>query len=98
MMKKITKKTVIVILGVSLWHSIAINNKYNNVSNEGILAIGIIIGSIITTKKHNEISDKLDIIMEISEKGKIDSLLQEIMDIGWKNDSLTLKYEYGWEF
>ena len=73
-MKKITKITVIVILGVSLWHSIAINKKYNNISN------------------------KLDMIISISEKGKIDSLQQQIMDIGWKNDSLTLKYEYGWEF
>ena len=73
-MKKITKITVIVILGVSLWHSIAINKKYNNISN------------------------KLDMIINISEKGKIDSLQQQIMDIGWKNDSLTLKYEYGWEF
>ena len=73
-MKKITKITVIVILGVSLWHSIAINKKYNNISN------------------------KLDMIISIGEKGKIDSLQQQIMDIGWKNDSLTLKYEYGWEF
>ena len=73
-MKKITKKAVIVILGVSLWHSIAINKKYNNISN------------------------KLDMIISISEKGKIDSLQQQIMDIGWKYDSLTLKYEYGWEF
>ena len=73
-MKKITKITVIVILGVSLWHSIAINKKYNNVSNE------------------------LEMVMKSNNKLKIDSLLQEIMDIGWKNDSLTLKYEYGWEF
>jgi excinuclease UvrABC helicase subunit UvrB len=73
-MKKITKKAVIVILGVSLWHSIAINKKYNNVSNE------------------------LEMVMKSNNKLKIDSLLQEIMDIGWKNDSLTLKYEYGWEF
>ena len=60
MMKKITKKAVIVILGVSLWHSIAINKKYNNISN------------------------KLDMIISVSEKGKIDSLQQQIMDIGWK--------------
>ena len=73
-MKKITKITVIVILGVSLWHSIAINKKYNNVSNE------------------------LEMVMKSNNKLKIDSLLQQIMDIGWKNDSLTLKYEYGWEF
>ena len=74
MMKKITKKAVIVVLGVSLWHSIAINKKYNNVSNE------------------------LEMVMKSNDKLKIDSLLQEIMNIGWKNDSLTLKYEYGWEF
>ncbi len=66
--------TIIVILGVSLWHSVAINKKYNNISN------------------------KLDMIISVSEKGKIDSLQQEIMDIGWKYDSLTLKYEHGWEF
>ena len=64
----------------------------------GILAIGVVLGNFIATQKHNEISDKLDIIMEISEKGKIDSLYQEIMDIGWKNDSLTLVYKQGWEF
>ena len=68
------KMTIIVILGVSLWHSVAINKKYNNISS------------------------KLDMIISVSEKGKIDSLQQEIMDIGWKYDSLTLKYEYGWEF
>jgi len=73
-MKKITKITVIVILGVSLWHSVTINKKYNNASNE------------------------LEMVMKSSNKLKIDSLLQEIMDIGWKYDSLTLKYEYGWEF
>ena len=69
-----TKITVIVILGVSLWHSIAIKNKYNNISS------------------------KLDMIIEVSNKSIVDSLHQEITDIGWKYDSLTLKYEYGWEF
>ena len=76
MMKKgmKTKIAVIVILGVSLLHSVAINNKYNNISN------------------------KLDVIINISEKDKIDSLYQEIMDVGWKYDSLKLKYEHNWEF
>ena len=36
--------------------------------------------------------------VEVSDKSIIDSLHQEIMDIGWKNDSLILKYEQGWEF
>ena len=69
-----TKITIIVILGVSLWHSVTINKKYNNVSNE------------------------LEMVMKSNNKLKIDSLLQQIMDIGWKNDSLILKYEYGWDF
>ena len=74
MKNKITKTAIIVILGVSLWHSITIKNKYNNISN------------------------KLDMIIEVSNKSIVDSLHQEIMDIGWKYDSLTLKYEHGWEF
>jgi Zn-dependent M32 family carboxypeptidase len=73
-MKKITKIAIIVTLGVSLWHSITIKNKYNNISS------------------------KLDMIIEVSNKSIVDSLHQEIMDIGWKYDSLTLKYEHGWEF
>ena len=68
------KMTIIVILGVSLWHSIAINKKYNNVSN------------------------KLDMIISVSKKGKIDSLQQEIMDIGWKLDSMMLKYDENLKF
>ena len=54
--------------------------------------------SSTANKKYNNISNKLDMIISVSEKGKIDSLQQEIMDIGWKYDSLTLKYEHGWEF
>ena len=74
MMKKITKKAVIVILGVSLWHSVAINKKYNNVSSE------------------------LEMVMKSSNKLKIASLLQEIMDIGWKLDSMTLQHDYNFAF
>ena len=76
MMKKgmKTKIGVIVILGVSLWHSIAVSNKYNNISN------------------------KLDVIISVSEKNKIDSLYQEIMDIGWKLDSMTLEHDYNYSF
>ena len=31
-------------------------------------------------------------------KAKIDSLQQEIMDIGWKLDSMMLKYDYNFAF
>ena len=54
--------------------------------------------SSTVNKKYNNISNKLDMIISVSEKSKIDSLQQEIMDIGWKLDSMTLKYEHGWEF
>tara|TARA_R110000824_G_scaffold178564_3_gene358346 strand:+ start:427 stop:639 length:213 start_codon:yes stop_codon:yes gene_type:complete len=63
-----------------------------------ILAMGVVIGYSITTSKYNNISNKLDMIIENSYKGKIDSLQLEIMDIGWKLDSMTLKYEHEWVF
>jgi len=68
------KMTIIVILGVSLWHSVAINKKYNNISS------------------------KLDMIISVSEKGKIDSLQNELMYLGAKLDSMILKYDYNFEF
>ena len=65
----------------------------------GIIVLGISLWYLNTiNKKYNNISKKLDMIVEISDKNKIDSLQQEIMNIGWKNDSLILKYKHGWEF
>ena len=64
----------------------------------GILAIGIVIGNAITVQKYNNISDKLDEVIEVTDEENIDSLYQVIMDIGWKNDSMVLKYDEGWEF
>ena len=65
----------------------------------GIIVLGVSIWYLNTiNKKYNNISKKLDMIVEISDKNKIDSLQQEIMNIGWKNDSLILKYKHGWEF
>ena len=65
----------------------------------GIIVLGVSLWYLNTiNKKYNNISKKLDMIVEISDKNKIDSLQQEIMNIGWKNDSLILKYEQGWEF
>ena len=49
-------------------------------------------------RKYNDISNKLDVIIKVTDEENIDSLYQEIMDIGWKYDSMTLKYEHGWEF
>ena len=64
----------------------------------GILAIGIVIGNAVTVQKYNNISDKLDKVIEVTDEENIDSLYQVIMDIGWKNDSMVLKYDEGWEF
>ena len=69
-----------------------------NMKKIAILAMGVVIGYSITTSKYNNISNKLDMIIENSYKGKIDSLQLEIMDIGWKLDSMTLKYEHEWVF
>ena len=52
----------------------------------------------VTTNRQSNVSNKLDTIISASKKGKIDSLQQEIMDLGWKLDSMTLKYDEGWEF
>ena len=64
----------------------------------GILAIGIVIGNAITVQKYNNISDKLDKVIEVTDEENIDSLYQVIMNLGWKNDSMVLKYDEGWEF
>ena len=44
------------------------------------------------------ISKKLDMIVENSEKGKIDSLQYEIMYLGNKLDSMILEHDYGFTF
>ena len=74
MTKKITKIGIVVILGASLWCSIATNKRYNNISK------------------------KLDMIVENSVKGKIDSLQFEIMYLGNKLDSMILEHDYGFTF
>ena len=65
---------IVVILGASLWCSIATNKKYNNISN------------------------KLDVIISVSNKSKIDSLEYELMNLGSKLDSMMLKYDYDFTF
>ena len=76
-----TKIGIIVILGASLWCSIAINKKYNNIS-----------------KKLDMIISNQEMIWLKDNELKIDSLQQEIMDIGWKLDSMMLKYDENWKF
>ena len=60
------------------------------------IIILLILGSTWFT--YYGINLKLNVIMENTNNELIDSLHQEIMNIGWENDSLILKYEHNWEF
>ena len=80
MMKKITKISGIIVLGVSLWYLNTINKKLDD------------------NKEIWNISNKLDTIIEVSKKGKIDSLQYEIMYLGNKLDSMILEHDYGFTF
>ena len=52
----------------------------------------------VTTNRQSNVSNKLDTIISVSKKGKIDSLELEIMNLGRKLDSMTLKYDYDFTF
>ena len=52
----------------------------------------------IVDEKYNNISNKLDVIISVSKKGKIDSLEYELMNLGGKLDSMILKYDYNFKF
>jgi|TARA_R100001594_G_scaffold27023_1_gene51751 hypothetical protein len=60
------------------------------------IIILLILGSTWFT--YYGINLKLNVIMENTNNELVDSLHQEIMNIGWENDSLILKYEHNWEF
>ena len=64
-----------------------------------IIVLGVSLWYLNTiNKKYNNISKKLDMIVENSEKGKIDSLQFEIMYLGSKLDSMILEHDYGFTF
>ena len=66
-----TKKIIIVALGVSLWHSCALNKKYNNISKKLDM---IVSNQEMIWLKDNELKiDSLEIeIMDLG--GKLDSM------------------------
>ena len=73
--------------------------RYMTTNKIIIVALGISIWCSTTlNKKYNNISKKLDMIVENSEKGKIDSLQLEIMNLGHKLDSMILEHDYGFSF
>ena len=66
-----TKKIIVVTLGVSLWHSCALNKKYNNISKKLDM---IVSNQEMIWLKDNELKiDSLEIeIMDLG--GKLDSM------------------------
>ena len=72
----------------------------------GVVVLGVSFWYLnAASKKYNNISKKLDMIISNQEmiwlntnELKIDSLQQEIMEIGWKLDSMTLEYDYNYSF
>ena len=73
--------------------------RYMTTNKIIIVALGISMWySTALNKKYNNISKKLDMIVENSEKGKIDSLQLEIMNLGYKLDSMVLEHDYGFTF
>ena len=53
--------------------------------------------SVTTNKQSSNISNKLDTVISVSKKGKIDSLQQELMILGSKLDSMVLKHDYNFD-
>ena len=64
----------------------------------GIVVLGVSFWYINTiNNKYNNISKKLDMIIEVSDKRKIDSLQQELMNLGGELDSMMLKHDYNFD-
>ena len=59
-----------------------------------VLGVSLWYSSSTINSKYNDISNKLDTIISVSNKGKIDSLQYELMILGSKLDSMVLKYDY----
>ena len=59
-----------------------------------VLGVSLWYSSSTINSKYSDISNKLDTIISVSKKGKIDSLQQELMILGSKLDSMVLKYDY----
>ena len=65
----------------------------------GILAVGVLVlHSIGVNNKYNKIHSKLDIVIEQTNNTIVDSLKLEVMDYGYKLDSMRLQYDYAWAF
>ena len=56
-----------------------------------VLGVSLWYSSSTINSKYSDISNKLDTIISVSNKGKIDSLQYELMILGGKLDSMVLK-------
>ena len=80
--------------------------KYMTTNKIIVIALGVSIWySATSSKKYNNISKKLDMIVSNQEmiwlkdnELKIDSLEKEMMDLGGKLDSMILEHDYGFVF
>ena len=61
---------------------------------KGVLIGALIVSISVTTNSQSDISNKLDTIISVSKKGKIDSLEYELMSLGSRLDSMILKHDY----
>lgn len=64
---------------------------------KGVLIVALFVAFSVTTNSKSDISNKLDMIISVSKKGKIDSLQHELMSLGSKLDSMILKHDYNFE-
>ena len=65
----------------------------------GILAVGVLVlHSFGVNNKYNKIHSKLDIVIEQTNNTIVDSLKLEVMNYGYKLDSMRLQYDYAWAF
>ena len=72
----------------------------------GFIVFGVSFWYLNTiNKKYNNISKKIDMVISNQEmiwlktnELKIDSLQEEMMDIGWKLDSMILEHDYNYSF
>jgi len=62
-----------------------------------VLGVSLWYSSSTINSKYSDISNKLDTIISVSNKGKIDSLQYELMILGGKLDSMVLKHDYNFD-
>ena len=79
-----------------------VNDDYNdatyklNTTTKEFAELTWLLGCCWVKSRYNERKNRHN--NKYTDVTQIDSLKQEIMDIGWELDSMTLKYEHNWTF